>query len=141
MSHVSFYSSPPSGIPLPFVVICARLGSQWILARHKQRATYEIPGGHIEPGEEPAAAARRELYEETGAADFTLHPVCVYTVTAEKSTDGGYLFFADVKALAALPAFEMAEVCLFDRLPEQLTYPHIQPYLFDKVQQWLQAHL
>ncbi|MGC9669157.1 NUDIX domain-containing protein [Planosporangium sp. 12N6] len=25
-----------------------------------------LPGGHVEPGEEPAAAARRELGEETG---------------------------------------------------------------------------
>jgi 8-oxo-dGTP diphosphatase len=25
-----------------------------------------LPGGHVEPGEDPALAARRELYEETG---------------------------------------------------------------------------
>ncbi|MFD0959416.1 NUDIX domain-containing protein [Paenibacillus chungangensis] len=28
---------------------------------------WDIPGGHIEPGENPEEAMRRELYEETGA--------------------------------------------------------------------------
>ena len=31
-----------------------------------RRWVYEIPGGHIDKGESPAAAARRELEEETG---------------------------------------------------------------------------
>ena len=40
--------------------------------------TWEIPGGHIEPGESPEEAARRELFEETGAAEFTIRPIFDY---------------------------------------------------------------
>ncbi|MFR7445451.1 MAG: NUDIX domain-containing protein [Sellimonas intestinalis] len=44
--------------------------------------TYEVPGGHREAGETIDETARRELYEETGATDFDLFPVCVYSVAA-----------------------------------------------------------
>ena len=35
---------------------------------------WEFPGGKVEPGEEPAAAARRECLEETGVAIRILRP-------------------------------------------------------------------
>ena len=70
---------------LRFAVILARSGGKWVLCKHRERSTLEVPGGHREPGEDIAAAARRELHEETGAAAFTLRPVCVYAVVR----DGG----------------------------------------------------
>jgi len=39
--------------------------SRVLLVRHRNRA-WELPGGHIEPGERPGRAARRECGEETG---------------------------------------------------------------------------
>ena len=51
---------------LVFVVIVSRCGNKHVFCRHRQRSTWECPGGHIEPGETPLEAARRELYEETG---------------------------------------------------------------------------
>ena len=137
MIKVEFHREEPTGIPLTYVVIAARHNGEWLFVRHKERSTYEIPGGHIESGEDYISAAKRELYEETGAKEFTLDFVSIYTVASDEKTSGGYLFFADVKELSALPDYEMAEIVLMDKLPMNLTYPKIQPFLYDKVQMWL----
>lgn len=32
--------------PLKYAVICARYNGKWVFCKHKERDTYEIPGGH-----------------------------------------------------------------------------------------------
>lgn len=34
--------------PLKYAVICARCNGKWVFCKHKERDTYEIPGGHRE---------------------------------------------------------------------------------------------
>ncbi|NLG25250.1 MAG: NUDIX domain-containing protein [Clostridiales bacterium] len=116
-----------------YVVIFARFRGQWLFVRHKNRDTWEQPGGHVEPGEAPDAAARRELYEETGAIDFTLRPLFDYWASDEDSSSFGAVFLAEVRMLGGLPPFEIGEVRAFDRLPDRLTYPDITPLLFAKI--------
>lgn len=141
MINITFFNKAPDNMPMVFVVICAQYNGKWIFVRHKERNTYEIPGGHIEPNEDSVAAAKRELYEETGATDFTLDFVSVYAVEKDEQATGGYLFFADVKTLSDLPEYEIASVNFFDRLPDNLTYPSIQPFLSERVRNWMKTRL
>lgn len=43
-------------------------GGRVLLHRHKRLGRWLQPGGHLDPGEDPAQAARREAREETGVA-------------------------------------------------------------------------
>lgn len=118
-----------------FVVVFTRYDGRWLFSRHRRRDTWETQGGHVEPGETPGQAARRELYEESGAVPDALTPVCGYWADRDGSTRYGIVYFAEAARLDPLPASEIAEVRAFDSLPDALTYPEITPKLFDRVQQ------
>lgn len=118
---------------LGFAVIVAKHGGKWVFCRHKERRTYELPGGHREAGEAIMETARRELHEETGAVDYAIRLICAYAITSDTASSCGMLFAADIKRFEALPPdMEMAEIIFCDAMPEQLTYPQIQPVLFAK---------
>lgn len=135
---VRFYDTA-SDERLKFAVIVARSRGKWVFCQHRERVTYEIPGGHREPGESILVTARRELREETGALDFDLVPVCVYSVTGRNRVNAaggemlGMLFYADIRAFAEELHSEMKRICLFDELPSTWTYPLIQPRLIAHV--------
>jgi len=121
---------PFSAFPHPaFVVTCSFYGGKYLLSRHRARSTWETQGGHIEPGETPLEAARRELYEESGVTEAELYPVCDYLGYVKQGAAGGCVFLAVIRSLGTLPPSEMAEVRLFDALPEALTYPLVTPKL------------
>ena len=44
-----------------FAVIVSKYQNKWIFCKHKQRTTWEIPGGHRELGETINEAAKREF--------------------------------------------------------------------------------
>ena len=121
---------------LKYAVIMAQEEGRWLICRHKERETWEIPGGHREAGESIEETAKRELYEETGATDAELTPIEVYSVIREDGvTSYGMLFLARVKVRGELPAnSEMQKVKAVHLLPQELTYPDIQPKLFSRVQ-------
>ena len=93
MIDVTFHTaeSVPDEL-LKFAVIAAEYEGKWVFCRHRLRSTWEIPGGHREPGEDIAETARRELQEETGAVEAELRPLSVYGVTADGTTSYGMLF-------------------------------------------------
>lgn len=115
-----------------FVVILSEYQGKLLLSRHKGRSAWETQGGHIESGETPLEAARRELYEESGAVKYDITLLCAYRAEDEVTHQGanGVVFTAVIHELSAMPESEMAEVGEFARLPENLTYPQITPVLF-----------
>jgi 8-oxo-dGTP diphosphatase len=139
MTVVRFYDASFSdGGRLVYSVIAARFKGQWIFVRHHERTTWEISGGHIEKGESPDDAARRELSEETGAKDFDLTVIGMYSVEKNGKTGFGMLYLADVHSLMPVPdTSEIAEIMFADDLPPNLTYPDIQPHMFRKILQFL----
>ena len=76
---VKFYDKIDDDL-LKFAVIISKSNSKWVFCKHRDRDTYEVPGGHREAGE----------FEEE------LHS-------------------------------EMEKVVLLDELPDEWTYPLIQP--------------
>lgn len=139
MTEVKFYDSllEPDA-KLTYSVISALFQSKWIFVRHQKRTTWEIAGGHIEPGETSFDAAGRELMEETGALKFNLVCLATYSVKKDGETSWGRLYFADIKELGPIPDnSEIAEAVLLSTLPENLTHPDIQPQLFRKTLEFI----
>ncbi len=140
MVRVRFYDTV-SDDQLKFAVIVTKTEGRWVFCKHRERDTLEVPGGHREPGEHILDTAKRELYEETGATDFTIRPVCVYSVTAPWNFGGeetfGMLFYAEVKTFERELHSEIERISVQEELPENWTYPEIQPLLMDEMEKRL----
>lgn len=136
MTTVKFYDNVADEL-LKFAVIVSRSGGKWVFCKHKERDTFECPGGHREPGEDILDTAKRELHEETGAIDFDLAPVCVYSVTAPDNFNGeetfGMLYYAEIRSFETELHSEIEKIIITDKSVDKWTYPQIQPKLLAKI--------
>ena len=120
-----------------YVVVCSNYQGKWLFSRHKERTTWETQGGHVEPGETPIEAARRQLYEESGVTNADLYAVCDYKGIRGTRFAYGMTFLAVVHELGELPESEMEETRLFEKLPDNLTYPEMTPLLVKEAENFL----
>lgn len=56
----------PEGASVTGAYVLASHDGKFLMGRHRQRG-WDIPGGHVEPGERPDISAAREALEETGS--------------------------------------------------------------------------
>jgi 8-oxo-dGTP pyrophosphatase MutT (NUDIX family) len=135
---VNFYNKVDDE-KLKFAVIVSKAQGKWVFCKHKERNTYEIPGGHREENENILETAKRELREETGAIKFDIKPVCIYSVIGKTRVNDrvdeetfGMLFFADIKSFEEELHSEIENIIITEELPGKWTYPLIQPKLLAK---------
>ena len=136
--EVKFYESIKDNW-LKFAVIISTYQGKWVFCKHRERDTYEVPGGHREPGEDILTTAKRELYEETGAVDFEIKPVCVYSVLrGDEEKNGlqeesfGMLYVAEIKEFEGELHSEIEKIIITEKYPDNWTYPLIQPKLMQE---------
>lgn len=111
------------------VVCVCRYKDKFVFSYNKKRNGWEIPGGHIEEGETWQEAAKREMYEETGATKIEVEPVCVYKISTF-----ALLCYCEILELEELPEeYEMENIMFSDELPENLTFPEAFKLYFDIV--------
>lgn len=111
------------------VVCVCKYKEKYVFSYNKKRNGWEIPGGHIEPGETWCEAAKREMYEETGATKIKLVPIAVYKINTY-----GILCYCEILEMTKLPKdYEMSKIIFTDSLPENLTYPDTYKLYFETV--------
>ena len=113
------------------VVCVCKYKDKYVFSYNKKRNGWEIPGGHIEEGETWQEAAKREMYEETGATKINVTPVSIYKISTY-----GLLCYCEIEEMEELPKeYEMEKIMLADTLPapEELTFPDSSKLYFDKV--------
>ena len=104
-----------------------------LLQKRADNHCWGYAGGSVALDEVVEEAARRELYEETGAVNAEIAPVGIYRLF-----DYGLLCFAEVRKLSEIPSdSEIWEIRMASTLPEQLTYQGVHDRLFQWVTEWL----
>lgn len=104
MLEVNFYERVDDK-RLKFAVIISKTDNKWIFCKHKERDTYEIPGGHREENE----------------------------INKNDEETYGMLFSAEIFSFKEIDS-EIEKIVITDELIENWTYPLIQPKLIKEAQ-------
>jgi 8-oxo-dGTP diphosphatase len=110
-----------SGTPRRVRILCHNENGEILLLKWRDpidaHVFWEPPGGGIEPGEEPEAAAVRELYEETGfetaLAEETVMVERDYVFAGRRHQHTERFFLTEVTGLPAPAEFSEQEIATF----------------------------
>jgi ADP-ribose pyrophosphatase len=80
-----------------------------------ERYTLELPSGHVDPGETPEAAARRELIEETGYRPARVEHIGTLLPDTGRMGNRIWCFFADGATREGAVAEAGVELVVLDR--------------------------
>ena len=130
MFKISFYDlGHCKDSELTRVICVCKYKDDYVFSYNKKRNGWEIPGGHIEEGETWEEAAKREMYEETGATKIKVEPISIY-----KISDYGILCFCEIIEIGELPKeYEMEKILFSKTLPKDLTFPESSTLFFEEV--------
>ncbi|MFF8959442.1 NUDIX domain-containing protein [Streptomyces sp. NPDC014894] len=127
-------TDPPADAPTPFALVALRLGGRTLMAYHRGRDAWELPGGMIDPGESAREAAVRELFEETaqrpdGRLDFVGY--AAFVLGPGRRAEYGALFTGRAERPRDFrPNDEMSAIAWWDpRLPLPGRVQPIDAYL------------
>jgi 8-oxo-dGTP diphosphatase len=109
---------------IKYVWMITKHNGKFVLSFHRKSQKWDHVGGHVEKDETPLAAAKRELFEETGAIDFDIYPVFDHKAFREDgSFNNGRTYFVNVREFSDLPdGSEMDKIGIFDEIPENFRY-------------------
>lgn len=112
---------------ITYVRMTVKYNDKFVLCYNRKVNLWDCVGGRVEKGETPLTAAKRELYEETGAIDFDIVPVRDYKRFSEDGTFcyNNREYFVCVRKFSDLPqGSEMGKTGFFDVIPENFRYPN-----------------
>jgi len=123
----SFYSlSEIESFNIQYVSLVSKYKGKWVIVHHSIFDKWDCPGGRIEHKETPIEAAKRELWEETGALEAVYNPLFIYSIETDNGISYGIQYFVEIKEIGPLPKYEMDKVEFVDELPfEKMRTPEV----------------
>ena len=103
--------------PLLITFMAIRHAQDFLLVHHRERKSWELPGGHIEAGESARDCAIRELFEETGqrAEHLDFRAVLEYRAGSDNRIYYGTLYSGEVPSPAPFRENdEISQITLWD---------------------------